>query len=82
MDQHYYPLRDNPNCPLDGSRSVAADEVLPILPRLAGSLSLPALAEAGVTLDALADTVVLELPDAEPVPWLLRPWYEGEREAR
>jgi hypothetical protein len=82
MDQHYYLVTHNPSCPLDGSRAAAAEQVVSALPHVAEPLNLTALAEAGVTPEALADTIVVELPDGEPPPGLLRPWFEGEHEAR
>ncbi len=81
MDGHYYLLTDNPRCPLDGSLTRAAEQVLPMLGAIAGRLSLDALAEAGVPHDALAAVLVAEMPDPQPVPWLLRPWLDGHREA-
>ncbi len=41
MDGHYYLLTDNPRCPLDGSLTRAAEQVLPMLGAIAGRLSLP-----------------------------------------
>ncbi len=81
MDGHYYLLTDNPCCPLDGSLSAAAEQVLPALGQVGDRLSLDALAEAAIPDDTLAAVLVAEMPDAEPVPWLLRPWLEGNREA-
>lgn len=81
MDGHYYLLTDNPNCPLDGSLTPAAERVFPMLVATADRLSLDALAQAGVPDDTLAAVLIVEIPDAEPIPWLLRPWLEGHREA-
>jgi hypothetical protein len=75
-------LTDNPNCPLDGSLTPAAEQVLPMLAENPDRPSLDALVQAGVPDDTLAAVLIVEIPDVQPVPWLLRPWLQGHREGR
>jgi hypothetical protein len=80
MDGHYFLLADSPFCPLDGSAAAAAAQVLAKLPAVGQQLSLGALADNGVPTEVLVDVLIVELPDDEAVPWLLRPWHTGRRE--
>lgn len=77
-----FPLTDNPCCPLDGWSGPAAETALRILRQIPGPPSLAALADAGLPADAISALLVAEIPDGQPVPFLLRPWLEGEPEAR
>ena len=82
MDGHYFLVSDNPHCPLDGSYSEAAANITRLLPTVGEGVTLAALARVGDPAFPQDDVLVAELPDTVAPPWLLRPWFEGDRHAR
>lgn len=79
MDGHYFLVNDNPHCPLDGSRSKAAEDIARLLDTIGEPVTLAALARAGVPALVQNYVLVAELPDTVAPPWLLQPWFEGDR---
>ena len=82
MDGHYFLVSDNPHCPLDGSLSEAAEDIMRLLPTMGEGLTLAALTRVVGPAFVQDDVLIAELPDTVAPPWLLRPWFEGDQHAR
>jgi hypothetical protein len=82
MDGHYFLVADNAFCPIDGAYSESAEHIVRLLPTIGDGVTLAALARAGGPAFRQDDVLVAELPDTVAPPWLLRPWFEGDRDAR
>ncbi|GGM69363.1 hypothetical protein GCM10007977_083850 [Dactylosporangium sucinum] len=68
--------------PLDGSYPEVADAVAGHLRTVNEEVTLAALGRTGLPAAPLDDVLVLELPNSVAPPWLLRPWFDGDQQAR
>jgi hypothetical protein len=62
--------------------SEAAEHIVRLLSTIGDGVTLAVLARTGGPAFRQDDVLVAELPDTVAPPWLLRPWFEGDRDAR